>query len=51
VKLFLSNWGDTQNDFIDFLVSTEHLLACFLLVGKIIVSKKMWFKYTPKMVD
>jgi hypothetical protein len=44
VKLFLSNCGVTpRHDFIDFLL-TEHLLACFLLAGKIIDSKKVWFK-------
>jgi hypothetical protein len=37
------------HDFIDFLL-TEDLLACFLLAGKIIVSRKVYFKYTPKMV-
>ncbi len=36
------------HDFIDFLL-TEHLLAYFLLAGKIIDSKKVWFKYTPKI--
>jgi hypothetical protein len=29
-----------RHDFIDFLL-TEHLLACFLLAGKIIDSKKV----------
>jgi hypothetical protein len=38
------------HDFIDFLL-TELLLACFLLAGKIRDSKKVWFKYTPKMVN
>jgi hypothetical protein len=38
VELFLCNWG------------AEQLLACFVLAGKIIDSKKVWFKYTPKMV-
>jgi hypothetical protein len=33
---------------INFLL-TELLLACFLLAGKIIDSKKVWFKYTPKI--
>jgi hypothetical protein len=31
-------------DFIDFLL-TEHLLAYFMLAGKLINSKKVWFKY------
>jgi hypothetical protein len=35
MKLFLSNWGDS--------------LTCFLLAGKIMDSKKVWFKYTPKI--
>jgi hypothetical protein len=38
----------SRHDFIDFLF-TEHLLTCFLLAGKIIDSKKVWFKYTPKI--
>jgi hypothetical protein len=43
VKLFLSNWGEhLLACFIDFLL-TEHL-ACFLLAGKIIDSKKVWLK-------
>jgi hypothetical protein len=37
-----------RHDFIDFLL-TEHLLACVLFAGKIIDSKKVWFKYTPKI--
>jgi hypothetical protein len=37
-----------RHDFIDLLL-TEHLLACFLLAGKIIDSKKVWFKYKPKI--
>jgi hypothetical protein len=37
-----------RHDFTGFLL-TEHLLACFLLAGKIIDSKKVWFKYTPKI--
>jgi hypothetical protein len=38
------------NNFTDFLL-IEHLLACILLAGKIIDSKKVWFKiYTKKMV-
>jgi hypothetical protein len=37
-----------RHDFIDFLF-TEHLLAFFLLAGKIIDSKKVWFKYKPKI--
>jgi hypothetical protein len=41
------------HDFIDFLL-TEHLLACFLLAGKIIDSKMCGSnnhqKFTPKMV-
>jgi hypothetical protein len=45
VKLFLSNWSVTpRHDFIDFLF-TKHLIACFLLAGKIVDSKKVWFKY------
>jgi hypothetical protein len=35
-----------RDDFIDFL---DHLLACFLLAEKIIDSKKVLFKYTPKI--
>jgi hypothetical protein len=37
-----------KQDFIDFLL-TERLLAAFLLGEKIIDSKKVWFKYTPKI--
>jgi hypothetical protein len=31
-----------RHDFIDFLL--QEVLACFLLAGKIIDSKKVWFK-------
>jgi hypothetical protein len=37
-----------RHDFIDFLLK-EHLLSFFLLAEKIIDSKKVWFKYTPKI--